>query len=86
MVAGQAVRGLLHRHEFDRNDRRALVQHLEIRMLAVGAGLAPQHGRRVKWQRLAVAVDALAVAFHFKLLQVRRPAPQRAAVGRNAAA
>ena len=49
---------------------RALVQQLEERVLAVGAGLAPHHRCRVPIHRPAVAIDALAVAFHFELLQV----------------
>ena len=86
VMTWQAHRGFFDRHEFNRNHAAALVQQLKIRMLAVGAGLAPQHGRGVERQRLAACIDTLAVAFHFQLLQKGRQAAQRAAVGGNAAA
>ena len=72
--------------KFHRHHVGSLVQHLKVSMLAVGAWLAPEHGRRAKGQRLTFAVHALAVALHLQLLQVSRPAPQGTVVGRNAAA
>ena len=44
MVARQRVRGVAYGNKVDRNHVRALVQQLEERMLAVGAGLTPHHG------------------------------------------
>ena len=44
VVVGQVVRGLFHDDEFHGYNVCALVQHLKIRMLPVGARLAPQHG------------------------------------------
>jgi hypothetical protein len=66
--------------------RRALVQHLEVGVLAVGARLAPQHRRSAEGSGLALRIHALAVAFHLQLLQVGRQAAQRAVVRRDAAA
>jgi hypothetical protein len=77
---------LTHGDEFDRHHVRALVQHLEVGMLAVGARLAPQHGRGAIGQRLASQVHPLAVALHLQLLQIGRKAAQGAVVRRDAAA
>ncbi len=51
VVARQAVAGLPDGDKLHRHHRAALVQHLEVGMLAVGAGLAPQHGRGGERQR-----------------------------------
>jgi len=55
-------------------------------VLAVGAGLTPQHGRTRNRDGLALQVNAFAVAFHLELLQIGRQPPQGAVVGRDAAA
>ena len=86
MLAGQVAPALAQRDELHGHDVAPLVDHLEERMLAVGAGLAPDHGRGGKRQRLAMRVHALAVALHLQLLQVGRQAAQAMAVGRHAAA
>ena len=70
VVPGQRVVGGFNRHKLDRYYVCALVQHLKIGVLAVGAGLAPEHWRRPKGHSLATGVDPLAVAFHLQLLQV----------------
>ena len=57
----------LHRHHIS-----ALVQHLKVGVLAIGAALAPGHRRGAKGQGLALAVHAFAIAFHFQLLQIGR--------------
>ena len=44
LVAWQRVGGIAHGDEIHRNHVRALVQHLEEGVLAVGARLAPYHG------------------------------------------
>ena len=51
--------GCLTSDELDRDHVGALVQHLEVRMLAVGAGLAPDHRAGRERQRVAVDVDRL---------------------------
>ena len=66
------VRRRAHQDEFDRDHVGALVQHLEIGMLAIGAGLAPDHRTGRERQRFASEVDALAVALHLELLQIGR--------------
>ena len=86
MMARQIVQGLLHGDELHRHDIGALVQHLEIRMLAIGSGLAPQHRRGAERKRLALRIDTLAVALHLQLLQIRGQAAQRTVIRRNAAA
>jgi hypothetical protein len=68
----QVVRGFAHGDEFHRYHIAALVDHLEVRVLTVGARLTPQHRRGGKGQRAARAVHALAIAFHLELLQVGR--------------
>jgi 4-hydroxythreonine-4-phosphate dehydrogenase len=86
VVFGQRVRGLAHGDEFHRHHVGALVQHLEVGVLAVGARLAPDHRRGGEGQHAALPVDALAVALHLELLQVGRQPAQRAVVRRHAAA
>ena len=85
-MAGQAVGCVFDRNKLNRYNACALVQHLKVSMLPIGARFAPQHRGSVKRQRLALQVNPFAIAFHFKLLQVRWQAPQRVAVRRNAAA
>mmetsp|Transcript_53784 Transcript_53784/g.126936 ORF Transcript_53784/g.126936 Transcript_53784/m.126936 type:complete len:559 (+) Transcript_53784:879-2555(+) len=85
LPAGPVVRPL-HRDELDGDHIRALVQHLEVGMLAVGAGLAPDDGRRGQRQRMAVQVHALAVALHLQLLQIRWQSTQALVIRCNAAA
>ena len=63
-----------------------LVQQLKKGVLAIGARLAPDDGGRGRAQALACVGDALAVALHLQLLQIRRQAAQAMAVGGNAAA
>ncbi len=53
------------------------------RVLAVGAGFAPEHRAGGDADRLTVAVGLLAVAFHFQLLQIGRQQGQRLAVGQG---
>ena len=76
----------LEQDELDRDDVGALVQHLEVGVLAVRARLAPDDRAGRERQRRAAAVDALAVAFHLELLQVGGQPLQRLRVRRDAAA
>ncbi len=56
--------------EINRHDARALMQHLEERVLPVRARLAPDDGGRRHLHRLAVARHRLAVRLHVELLQI----------------
>jgi hypothetical protein len=71
---GERVRGALDEDELDRDHVGALMQHLEVRVLPVGARLAPHHRAAGVRQVDAVEVDTLAVALHLELLQVGRQA------------
>ena len=62
------------------HDDGALVQHLEERVLAVGAGFAPDDGAGVPRSGRAVELHVLAVGFHLQLLQVRSEAVEVLAV------
>ena len=73
VVGGARARG---EHEFARNDIRSLVQHLKKSVLRVRAGRAPHNRRGRAFDRRAALPDALAVAFHIELLQIRRQQPQ----------
>ena len=75
MIAELVVR-LDADEKIGRDQPRALVQQLVEGVLAVGAGLAPHHRRGLRVERRAVAIDALAVALHLELLQVRGQALQ----------
>ena len=70
MIADLIVR-LDADEEIGRHQARALVEQLVERVLAVGAGLAPDDRRGLELHECALAIDALAVAFHLELLQVR---------------
>lgn len=85
VVAGQVMARSFDRHKLHRHHVAALVQHLEIGVLAVGAGLAPDHRRGAVGQGGTGCIHALAVALHLKLLQVGRVALERAVVGRHRA-
>ena len=39
-------------------------------MLSISAGLAPDNGSRCLFNRLAIAVNTLAIAFHIALLKI----------------
>jgi hypothetical protein len=69
--------------EIRRHQPRALVQQLIEGMLAVGARLAPDDRRGLDVQQAAVAIDALAVALHLELLEVRGQALQTLFVGQH---
>ena len=86
MVAGQRKVRFPEGDEVAGDEFAALMQQLEKRMLAIGAGRAPENrvGRVIDGQ--AVPVGPLAVAFHFKLLEVRGQQGKRVAVGENAVA
>ena len=56
--------------EIDRDQMRALVEQLEHRVLRIGAHPAPGDRRGRAIDRLHVGSDALAVRFHFELLEV----------------
>ena len=86
MVTRQSVRWFAHGYDFQRQHIRALVQHLKKRMLPVGSRLAPDNRRGGINQGLATGGHALAVAFHFELLQVGRPAPQPGVIRRDTTA
>lgn len=86
MVTVKVMGGLFDHDEFGGHAAGALMQPLEEGMLAVAAFFTPCEAGGVVWQGLAVHVDALAVAFHFQLLQVGGQAAQAVVIGGNAAA
>ena len=67
--------------EIDRHDVGSLMQHLEKGVLAIGAGLAPDHRRGRHRDRRAVVAHRLAVRFHFELLQIGGKAAEPLVVG-----
>ena len=79
------MRGIFNRHKFKRHHVGALMQHLEKCMLAIGTRLTPQHGGSAVRQCLTRMVYLLAIAFHFKLLQVGRKSFQGAVIRCNTA-
>ena len=83
MVAGQRKIALAQGDEVAGDGPPALMDQLIERVLAIGAGFAPEHRAGGDADRLAVAVDLLAVAFHFQLLQIGRQQGQRLAVGQD---
>ena len=70
-------------HKLQRGDVGALVQELVEGVLAVGAGLAEDHGAGDIVDRLTVTVDGLAVGLHIQLLQVCGEAAQSLGVGQH---
>ncbi len=72
-------------HELAGHHLGALVEHLEEGVLAIGAGLAPDHRAGGVGQRLAVHRHALAVRFHLQLLQVGRQPREALVVGQHGA-
>ena len=64
----------------------SLVDQLVERVLAIGAGLAPDHGARLHRQVGAIDRHALAVALHFQLLQIGRQPRQALVIGQHRAA
>ena len=72
----RGVGGVDKRDEIGRNHARTLVNELVERVLAVGAGLAPEDLARIGRDGRAVPARGLAVGFHGQLLQVRREAVQ----------
>ncbi len=67
--------------EVQGNDFRSLMDELEERVLAIGAGFAPHHraGRRIAGR--AVELDVLAVALHLQLLEIGGEAPEPLVIG-----
>ncbi len=65
------VRGTVEADEVARDQRRALMDELVVRVLAVRARRAPHDRTGVGADRVAVEVDGLAVRLHVELLQVR---------------
>ena len=86
VVLGQLVRGRFDGNELQRHHVGALVQHLKVGVLAIGARLAPQHRCGAVGQCLSIAVHTFAVALHLQLLHIRRQAAQAAVVGRDGSA
>lgn len=82
MLAERILR-LDGRDEIGGDELVALVDELVERVLAIGAGLAPDDGAAIDVERLAFAVDALAVAFHVALLEVGGEAVHVLVVGKN---
>ena len=70
MVVAQGVVALGGGDEVGGNQPRSLMQKLEKGVLANGPRLAENDRRGGAIHRLAAAGDALAVAFHFHLLQI----------------
>ena len=69
--------------EVGRDQLGALVDQLVEGVLAVGAGLAPDHRPGLVVDPLPVAADALAVALHVALLEVGGKAVQVLIVGQD---
>src|ERR1700730_7972960 len=83
MMSRQIVAGLQDGDEIDWRNSGALMQQLKKSMLTVGAHIAPDDRTSRRLQRAAVEADTLAVAFHFKLLEISRKMAQIMMVGRN---
>ena len=82
-VGERGTRGFGDGDEVGRDQPGALVDQLVERVLAVGAGLAPEHLAGVGGDRAAVPADALAVGLHGQLLEVRREPVQQLGVGQD---
>ena len=81
----ELVARLDRRDEFDRHEMTALVKQLEHGVLRVGADAAPGDRRGGAAGRRAVEPDALAVRFHFELLEIGRKQPQPLVIGEHGA-
>ena len=79
----QRVGGVGEGDEVGRDEPGALVDQLVERVLAVGAGLAPEDLAGGGRHRGAVPAHALAVGLHRQLLEVRREAVQQLGVGEH---
>ena len=77
--------GGAHRDKLGGSDHRTLVEQLEHRVLGIGAGAAPGDGGGGAGDRRAIAGDALAIRFHFELLEERRQQPQPLVIGEHRA-
>ena len=80
---GERVRRVGDGDEVGRDEPGALVDQLVEGVLAVGAGLAPEHLAGVGGHRGAVPPHALAVGLHRQLLEVRREPVQQLRVGQH---
>ena len=85
MLLRQRIAGLDHRDEFYGHEVRPLVEQLEHRMLRVGPDPAPGDRRGRPSDRLAVDGHALAVRFHFELLEIGRQQAQPLVIGEGRA-
>ena len=83
LAVAQRVRRVGHRDEVGRDEPGALVDQLVEGVLAVGAGLAPEHLAGVGGHRGAVPAHGLAVGLHGQLLEVRREPVQQLGVGQH---
>ena len=59
-------------YEIHRNKFSTLMQELEVRVLSVGAGCAPDDAAGIVFDRCALLICALAKTLHTQLLQERR--------------
>ena len=65
---GAIAHRLTHRNKVNWNDFSTLVQQLEVGVLGIATCTTKYYWRRIlHW--LAIAIDALAIAFHIELLQ-----------------
>src|SRR4051794_37925889 len=85
MMTADGVERAAEAEEIAGDEAAALVDELIERMLAVGAGLAPEDGAGLVpfFNALAVDGDRFAVAFHRELLEVSRQAFEILVVGQN---
>src|SRR3569623_1594603 len=83
MVIADGVVRLDGREEVAGNEPRALMDELIERVLAVSAGLAPDHGTGVVIDYFDVTIDALAVALHVALLEIGGKAMEILIVGQD---
>ncbi len=67
-----SMRGPERGNEIDRDQIGALMEHLKVGVLAIGADSAPDHGRGTHGDRLTITRHSLAITLHFQLLQVAR--------------
>ena len=75
-MPAQRIVSFQRSNEIRRNHARSLVQQLEVGVLTIGAGLAPDHRAGAVVGACAVQCDGFSVAHHIELLQIGRETVQ----------